>query len=53
MSWKIEGNKLIIELNTDSKELSRSGKSYMLASSGGFQYTGNIGVNFNVIRKKD
>ncbi len=48
----IEGDKLIITLNLNSKEITKSGKSCMLASSGGFQYEGDIGVSFNVIRRK-
>jgi hypothetical protein len=51
-NWKIEGNQLIITLDLSSKQISKTGKSYLLASSGGFQYEGDIGVSFNVIRKK-
>lgn len=52
--FEIKGNLLIIELNLDSKELSKSGKSYLLASSHGFQRDEDTGidVSFNVTRKK-
>lgn len=42
--WKIEGNKLIISLNLESKEPSKSGKSYLLASSHGFQHDDKTGI---------
>ncbi len=51
-NWKIEGDNLIIPLDLDSKRISKSGKSYIIASSGGFQYNEDIGISFNVIRKK-
>ncbi len=49
---KIEGDKLIITLDLNSKQLSKSGKSYMLATSNGFKNIGDISVSYNVIRKK-
>ena len=52
MAHKLEGNKLIIDLKLDSKELSKSGKTIMLATSNGFQWEGDIGVSYNVVRKK-
>lgn len=52
-NWKIEGNRLIIEFDPDCKEVSKTGKSFMLATSNGFQYKGDIGVSFNVIRKRN
>lgn len=50
-NWRIEGDHLIICLDLESRELSKSGKSYMLATSNGFQYEDDIGVSFNVIRR--
>ena len=52
MAHKLEGNKLIIELNLDSKELSKSGKTIMLATSNGFQWEEDIGISYNIVRKK-
>jgi len=53
MGHKLEGNKLIIELKIDSKELSRSGKTIMLATSNGFQWEGDIGISYNIVKKKE
>jgi len=36
MGHKLEGNKLTVDLNLDSQTSSKSGKTIMLASSGGF-----------------
>lgn len=52
MTHKLEGNKLIIEIDLDSKNLSKSGKTYMLATSGGFIWEEDIGISYNVVRKK-
>lgn len=53
-NFEIKGKLLIIELNLESEELSKSGKSYLLASSNGFKHDDDTGidVSFNVIRKK-
>lgn len=48
---QIEGNKVIIEFNPDSKERSKSGKSILLASSKGFIQVGDIKVSYNIIRE--
>jgi len=58
MSFKIEGNKLIVTFDQDSKTLSKSGKTFMLGSSGGFQWVkdgkgGMIGVSYNIVRAKE
>ena len=53
MTHKLEGNKLIIELNMESKELSKSGKTIMLATSNGFQWVGEIGISYNIVKKKE
>jgi len=52
MSMKIEGNNLIIEFDPDSEQLSKSQKSYMLGTSGGFKQIGDtdIKVSYNIIR---
>lgn len=47
----IENNKLIIDLNMDSTERSKSGKTILLASSGGFQWDQGIGISYNVVKK--
>jgi len=52
MSHKIEGNKLTVEFDPDSKTLSKSGKTYMLASSGGFVWNGDVGISFNIVKRK-
>ena len=53
MGFVIEGNKVIIEFDPASTQLSKSGKSYMLASSGGFVWKDGIGVSFNIVRRKE
>lgn len=50
--YKIEGNKVIIEFDPNSKELSRSGKTFMLASSGGFQWESEIGISYNIVKRR-
>jgi len=50
MNMKIEGNKVIIEFDPDSKQMSKSGKSYMLGTSGGFKQIGDIKVSYNIIK---
>jgi hypothetical protein len=49
---KLEGNKLIIEFDPDSQILSKSGKTYLLSTSGGFVWDGDIGISWNVVKKK-
>ena len=58
MSFKIEGNKVIITFDPESKTLSQSRKTFMLGSSGGFQWVedgkgGMIGVSYNIVRRKE
>ena len=48
---EIQGNKVIIEFNPDSKEKSKSGKSYLLATSKGFIQVGDIKVSYNIIKE--
>lgn len=52
MAYKLEANKLIITLDLDSKELSKSGKTIMLATSNGFKWEGDIGISYNIVKKK-
>lgn len=57
MSHKINGNStLVIEFDPNSKEKSTSGKTYLLASSHGYQdgelQDGTkIGISYNITRK--
>ncbi len=52
MTHKIEGNKVIIEFDPESNQLSKSGKTFLLASSNGFIWEGDIGVSYNIIKKR-
>lgn len=49
---ELRGNQVIITFDPDSTELSSTGKSYLLASSGGFQNEGDIGISYNITKKK-
>ena len=51
MKHTLEGNKLVIELDLNSTTKSKSGKTVMLASSGGFAWVGNVGISYNIVRK--
>jgi hypothetical protein len=51
MKHTIEGNKLIVEFDPDSTKLSKSGKTYLLASLGGFVDVDGIGVSYNIVKK--
>lgn len=51
-SHKLEGNRLVIEFDPNSTTLSGSGKTIMLASSGGFVWFGEVGINYNIVKKK-
>ncbi|MBT3405696.1 hypothetical protein HN419_00855 [Candidatus Woesearchaeota archaeon] len=53
MAHKLEGNKLTIELDLNSEKLSKSEKTVMLATSGGFVWEGDIGISYNIVRKKE
>ena len=52
MTHKLEGNKLIIELDMESETLSSSGKNIMLATSKGFIWEGDIGISYNIVKRK-
>lgn len=50
---KLEGNKLTIVANLDGKTASKSGKSIILASTGGFlPVSAGTEYSLNVIKKK-
>ena len=51
MTHKIEGNKLIVEMNLDSTERSKSGKTVMLATSNGFVWDNGIGISYNIVKR--
>lgn len=50
---EVKGNKVIIDFDPNSKEISSTGKSYILASSGGFQQHGDISISYNITKKKE
>jgi len=50
-TFELKGNQVIITFDPNKTEISKSGKSKILASSGGFQYKGDIGISFNIIKK--
>lgn len=52
MGHKVEGNKVIIEFDPKSQTLSKSGKTILLASSGGFVWENDIGISYNIVKKK-
>lgn len=47
----MENNQLIIDLDMNSTEKSKSGKTILLASSGGFQWENEIGISYNIVKK--
>ncbi len=49
---RLEGNKLVIEAELDGNSASKSGKSTIKASTGGFQKVGNYQYSLNVIQTK-
>lgn len=57
MSYKMErkGKKAIITIEfypEDTGVLSKSGKTFVLDSSHGYLWEGNIGINYNIVRKR-
>lgn len=49
---EIQGVKcVIIPLDMNSKERSKSGKSILLASSHGFTHIGEIDISYNITKK--
>ena len=58
MGFEIDGNKVVIDFDPTSTQLSKSGKTIMLASSGGFVWKGDgkkgeIGISYNIVRKRE
>lgn len=56
MQHRIEGNRLIIEFDPNSKEKSSTGKTYLLATSSGYQEGTladgtKIGISYNITKK--
>jgi len=56
MGHRIDGNKLIIDFDPNSKTLSKSGKTYVLATSNGFSTEKladgtEIMVSYNICKK--
>ena len=51
MAHKLEGNKLVVEFDPNSRQMSKTGKSILLASSNGFIWDGNVGISYNIIKK--
>jgi len=49
---KLNGNKLEIELDLNSNNPSKSGKTLMLATSNGFVWEGNVGISYNVVKRR-
>jgi len=49
---EVKSNKLIITADIDGNTSSKSGKSIILASTGGFISVGDIKYNLNIIRMK-
>lgn len=53
---KDEGHCIVIPVNMNSEEVSKTGKSIILASSKGFKWDDidghDIGISFNIIKKK-
>lgn len=52
MAHKIEGNQLTVDFDPDSQTLSKSGKTYLLASSSGFVWENDIGISYNIVKKR-
>lgn len=48
---KIEGNRLIIELDLNSTTRSKSGKTIMVATSNGFVWENGLGISYNIVKK--
>lgn len=49
---KVEGKKLTIVADIDGNSTSKSGKSTVLATTGGFKAEGDIKYSLNVIKTK-
>ena len=49
---KKKGDKVEIEFDPKSTTSSKSGKTIILASSGGFQWEGDVGISYNIVKRK-
>ena len=49
---RIEENQIVIDFDPDSEQLSKSGKTFLLASSNGFVWEGDIGMSYNIVKKR-
>ena len=49
---KLEEKKIEITYDPDSTKTSKSGKTLVLASSGGFVWDGEIGISYNIVKRK-
>ena len=52
MKTELKGNKLTLDIDLtpqDLAQLSKSGKSKIAFTTGGFKYEGNLGISINVI----
>jgi len=52
MPIDIKGNKVTIDFDPKSTTPSASGKTIVLGTSHGFQWIGDIGVSFNIVKKQ-
>lgn len=51
MGYELKENKLSIDFDPESKTLSKSGKTYLLASSNGFKWEGDVGISYNIVKR--
>ena len=49
---KKESSKIEITYDAASTKESKSGKTIVLASSGGFVWDGDIGISYNIVKRK-
>jgi hypothetical protein len=56
MSFEIIENKIVIDFDIDSTQVSKSGKTTILASSNGFAWVEidgvRVGVNYNIVKAR-
>jgi hypothetical protein len=54
MSFEIIENKVVIDFDIDSTQVSKSGKTIVLASSNGFKWVDidgvSVGINYNIVK---
>ena len=49
---KLSDGKLIVEFNPAETRPSKSGKTLVVATTGGFKWFGDTGVSVNIIKRK-